>query len=78
MFSAFTPQSDPRRTHNHTLLSNLRLRSPYLHSPGNTPAQLDPQALGSLFVACYDWQGYCGDILSRLHAVGGLSLVLLV
>jgi hypothetical protein len=30
-------------------------------------AQLYPQALGSLFVASYDSQGYGGGIRSRLH-----------
>jgi hypothetical protein len=30
-------------------------------------AQLFPWALGSLFVASYDSQGYGGGILSRLH-----------
>jgi hypothetical protein len=31
-------------------------------------AQLYPQALGSLFVASYDSQGYDGGIRTRLHA----------
>jgi hypothetical protein len=30
-------------------------------------AQLYPWALGPLFVASYDSQGYSGGILSRLH-----------
>jgi hypothetical protein len=30
-------------------------------------AQLYPRALGSLFVASYDSQGYGGGILTRLH-----------
>jgi hypothetical protein len=29
--------------------------------------QLYPRALGSIFVASYDSQGYGGDILTRLH-----------
>jgi restriction endonuclease Mrr len=33
----------------------------------NRVAQLYPQALGSLFVASYDSQGYGGGILTRLH-----------
>jgi hypothetical protein len=37
-------------------------------SPKNRVAQLYPQALGSLFVASYDSQGYGGDIRNRLHA----------
>jgi hypothetical protein len=31
-------------------------------------AQLYPQALGSLFIASYDSQGYGGGILTRPHA----------
>jgi hypothetical protein len=31
-------------------------------------AQIYPQALGSLFVAFYDAQGYGGDMRTRLHA----------
>jgi hypothetical protein len=34
-------------------------------------AQLYPQALGSLFVASYDSQGYGGGIRPRLHAREG-------
>jgi hypothetical protein len=30
-------------------------------------AQLYPRALGSLFVASYDLQGYIGGIVTRLH-----------
>jgi hypothetical protein len=37
-------------------------------SPRNRVAQLYPQALGSLFVASYDSQGYDGGIRTRLHA----------
>jgi hypothetical protein len=33
-------------------------------------AQLYPQALGSLFVAFYDSQGYGGGILTRRHTEG--------
>jgi hypothetical protein len=29
--------------------------------------QLYPQALGSLFIASYDSQGYCGDVRTRLY-----------
>jgi hypothetical protein len=36
-------------------------------SPSDRVAQLYPQALGSLFVAFYDTQGYGGGILNRLH-----------
>jgi hypothetical protein len=37
-------------------------------SPSDRVAQLYPQAPGSLFVAFYDLLGYCGGILTRLHA----------
>jgi hypothetical protein len=36
-------------------------------STGNRVAQLYTRALGSLFVASYDSQGYGGGILTRLH-----------
>jgi hypothetical protein len=36
-------------------------------SPSDRVAQLYPQAPGSLFVAFYDWQGYGGGIIARLH-----------
>jgi hypothetical protein len=35
-------------------------------------AQLCPKALGSLFVASYDSQGYAGGIETRLHAHSSL------
>jgi hypothetical protein len=44
-----------------------RARSPYLYPPRNRVAQLHPRALGPLFVASYDSQGYDGGILTRLH-----------
>jgi hypothetical protein len=44
----------------------------YLHD--NKMALLYPQALGSLFVASYESQGYGEDILTRLHM--GISLEL--
>jgi hypothetical protein len=37
-------------------------------------AQLYPQALGSLFVASYDSQGYGGGIRTRLHTDGTARL----
>jgi hypothetical protein len=36
-------------------------------SPRDTVAQLYAQAPDSVFVAFYDWQGYGGSILTRLH-----------
>jgi hypothetical protein len=43
-------------------------------------AQLQPQALGSPFVASYDSQGYAGGIQSRLHTGlnSGIRLTLLI
>jgi hypothetical protein len=35
--------------------------------PSDKVVQLYPQALGSLFVAFYDSQGYGGGVLARLH-----------
>jgi hypothetical protein len=60
-------------THDHVLLSQIR-DSPKLEgqvpvfiSPRNRVSWLYLQALGSLFVASYDWQGYGGVVRSRLH-----------
>jgi hypothetical protein len=36
-------------------------------SPRNKVAQLYPHALGSIFVASYDSQGYGGSIRNRFH-----------
>jgi hypothetical protein len=47
--------------------TNLEGQVPVFISPRNKVAQLYPRALGSLFVASYDSQGYGGDILTRLH-----------
>jgi hypothetical protein len=46
---------------------NLEGQVPVFISPGNRVAQLYPRALGSLFVASYDSQGYGGGILTRFH-----------
>jgi hypothetical protein len=70
--SAVIHGSEFRRTHDHILLSqirdshNLKDQVPVFISPKNTVAQLYPQALGSLFVASYDLQGYGGGILTYL------------
>jgi hypothetical protein len=42
-------------------------------SPRNTVAQLYSWVLGSLFVACYDSQGYGGSILTSLHPLPDCS-----
>jgi hypothetical protein len=66
--------SESLGVHDHILLSQIR-DSPKLEgqvpvfiSPRNRVAQLYSQALGSLFVASYDSQGYSGGIRTRLHA----------
>jgi hypothetical protein len=66
--------SESRGTHDYILLSQIR-DSPSLEgqvpifiSPRNRVARLYPQALGSLFVASYDSQGYGGGIRTSLHA----------
>jgi hypothetical protein len=46
---------------------NLEGQVPVFISPRNRVAQLYPQALGSLFLASYDSQGYSGGILACLH-----------
>jgi hypothetical protein len=46
---------------------NLVGQIPVFISPRNRMPQLYPRALGSLFVASYDSQGYGGGILTRLH-----------
>jgi hypothetical protein len=48
---------------------NLEDQAPIFISPRNRVAQLYPWALGSLFVASYDSQGYGGGILTRLNSV---------
>jgi hypothetical protein len=70
--SAVILELKSRGTHGHILLSDLRL--PNLEgqvlvfiSPRNRVAQLYPRALGSLFLASYDSQGYVGSIRTRLH-----------
>jgi hypothetical protein len=42
-------------------------------SPMNMVTQLYPQALGSLFVASYESQGYGGGIQPRLHTGAELT-----
>jgi hypothetical protein len=59
---AVTLRSKSRRTHDHILLSRLRLPNlegqvPVYISPRNRVAQLYLGALGSVFVASYDSQG---------------------
>jgi hypothetical protein len=46
---------------------NLEGQVPIFISPRNRVAQLYLRALGSLFVASYDSQGYGGGILTHLH-----------
>jgi hypothetical protein len=46
---------------------NLKGQVPVFISPRKRVARLYPQALGSLFIASYDSQGYGGGIQPRLH-----------
>jgi hypothetical protein len=75
--SAVIHRSESRGTHDHILLPqirdspNLEGQVPVFISPRNRVARLYPQALGSLFVASYNSQGYGGGIRPRLHT--GLS-----
>jgi hypothetical protein len=69
IYSVITQWSESRRTGNHTLLSRLRLPQPggpgsRIYIPRNRVAQLCPLALGSLYVASCDSQGYGGGILT--------------
>jgi hypothetical protein len=60
--------SGSRGTHDHILLSqirdspNLEGQVPIFISPRNGVVHLYPQTPGSLFIASYDSQGYCGGI----------------
>jgi hypothetical protein len=69
--SAVILESESRKTRDHILLSqirdshNLDGQVPIFISPRNRVAQLYPQALGSLFVASCDSQGYGGGIQTR-------------
>jgi hypothetical protein len=47
---------------------NLESQVSVFISPRNRVAQLYPQALGSIFVASYDSQGYGGGVRTSLHA----------
>jgi hypothetical protein len=66
-------RSESRGTHDQILLSqirdspNLEDQVPVFISSRNRVAQLYPQALGSLFVASCDSQGYGGGIRPLLH-----------
>jgi hypothetical protein len=71
--SAVIIRSESRGTHDHILLPqirdfpNLEGQVPVFISPRNRVARLHPQALGSLFVASYESQGYYGGIRPHLH-----------
>jgi hypothetical protein len=47
--------------------NNLEGQVPVFKSPKNRVSQLYPQALGFLFIASYDLQGYSGGIRTHLH-----------
>jgi hypothetical protein len=65
--------SESHGTQDHILFSEfLRLPQPggpgpRIYIPRDKVAQLYPRALGSLYVASYDSQGYGGGILTRLN-----------
>jgi hypothetical protein len=71
--SAVILRSESRGTHDHILLSQIRDSTiledqvPVFISHRNRMARWYPQALGSLFVAPCDSQGYGGGIRLRLH-----------
>jgi hypothetical protein len=72
--SAIILGSKSRGTRHHILLTQIRDSSnreghvPVFISPRKRVAQLYTQALGYLFIASYDTQGYGGGIGTRLHA----------
>jgi hypothetical protein len=71
--SAVIIRSESHGTHDHILLSQIRDSANQegqvhiLISPRNRVARLYTQALGSLSVASYIWQGYGGGIRPRIH-----------
>jgi hypothetical protein len=71
--SAVILGSEPRGTHDHILLSqirdspNLDGQVPVFISPRNRVVQIYLQALGFLFIASYDSQVYGGGIRIHLH-----------
>jgi hypothetical protein len=46
--------------------------------PSDKVAQLYPQAPGPLFVAFYDWKGWHGNILTRLHREDFIQLLITI
>jgi hypothetical protein len=64
---SFPLDSWPHFTVSDSRLPNLEDQVPVFISPSDRVAQLYPQALGSLFVASYDSQGYGGGIRILLH-----------
>jgi hypothetical protein len=65
--------------HNHILLSPLRLSPPggpgsHNYVPQEQSGQIIPRALGSIFLASYNLQGYSEGILTHLHM--GISFIL--
>jgi hypothetical protein len=66
---SFTIAAGPRQRS----YSQVRGQVPLFISPIYREARLYPQALGSLFIASYDSQGYGGGIRPRLHTESNLS-----
>jgi hypothetical protein len=81
--SAVVLRPESSGTDDHILLCqirdsyNLEDQVPVFISPRKRVAPLDPQALGSLFFASYDSQGYSGDIRPCLHT-GQYYIVILL
>jgi hypothetical protein len=89
MSVSFTIAADPHQhSHsqspaglNHILLSqirdspNLEGQVPVFIFSRNGVAQLYPQALGSIFVASYDSQGYGEGIRTRLHTGSHVTIL---
>jgi hypothetical protein len=70
--SAITHWLESRRTHNHILLSHLRLPQPggpgvRIYIPQEQGCPVIPRALGSLYVRSYDSQSYGGGIPNSHH-----------
>jgi hypothetical protein len=79
--SAVILSSEGRGTHDHILLSpirdfpNLEGQVPVFIYIINRMVQLHPQALGSLFVVCYDSEIYRGFTRTRLNSWPGILFI---
>jgi hypothetical protein len=76
---AVTLGSKSRRTHDHILLSHLRLSQPggpgpCIYIPQEHGGPVIPPGTGFPFVASYNSQGCSGGILTRLHTGTDIAL----